>query len=119
MLDDTTNDVGARATGPSPSRLGDENTRERVEIERLLEGVYRIYGFDFRSYAFASIRRRLLHRMAEEGLTTLSGLQERVLHDSSCMERLLLDLTVNVTSMFRDPSFYLSFRQKVVPVLRT
>src|SRR5262245_2007567 len=103
----------------APPQLGAPNERERVEIELILEGVFRIYGFDFRSYAFASIRRRLLHRMQEEGLETLSGLQERVLHDPSAMERLLLDLTVNVTAMFRDPGFYVAFRQKVVPLLRT
>jgi chemotaxis protein methyltransferase CheR len=119
MKEDDTNSVAEQTGSLAPSLLGDAGEREQIEIQLLLEGIYRIYGFDFRSYAFASIRRRLLHRMAEEGLTTLSGLQERVLHDSSCMERLLLDLTVNVTSMFRDPSFYLSFRQKVVPVLRT
>jgi chemotaxis protein methyltransferase CheR len=35
------------------------------------------------------------------------------------MERLLLDLSINVTAMFRDPSFYVAFREKVVPLLRT
>ena len=54
-----------------------------------------------------------------EGLTTISGLQERVLHDPACMERLLLDLSVNVTAMFRDPTFYRAFREQVVPLLRT
>jgi chemotaxis protein methyltransferase CheR len=57
--------------------------------------------------------------MREEGLASLSGLLERVLHEPDCMERLLLDLTVNVTAMFRDPTFYLAFREKVVPLLRT
>src|SRR6185295_14742042 len=50
---------------------------------------------------------------------TISGLQEKVLHDSACMERLLLDLSINTTAMFRDPTFYLAFRQHVVPLLRT
>src|SRR5689334_182210 len=92
---------------------------ERVEIELLLEGIYRHYGFDFRSYAFSSVRRRLWKRMESEGLTTISELQAHVLHDPDSMERLLLDLSVNVTSMFRDPGFYLAFRDKVVPTLRT
>lgn len=102
-----------------PSTVVDSDELERTEIQLLLEGVYRVYGFDFRSYAFASMKRRLLHRMREEGLRTISALQNRVLHDPVCMERLLLDLTVNVTSMFRDPTFYLAFREKVVPLLRT
>jgi chemotaxis protein methyltransferase CheR len=92
---------------------------ERLEIELLLEGVFRHYGFDFRSYAYASIRRRLWKRVEGEGLRTISDLQARILHDPDTMERLLLDLSVNVTSMFRDPSFYQEFRDKVIPLLRT
>src|SRR5688572_10439554 len=86
---------------------------ERVEIEVLLEAIYQHYGFDFRSYAFASLRRRLWKRAAAEGLETISGLQERVLHDTAAMDRLLLTLSVSVTSMFRDPSFYQAFRTQV------
>jgi chemotaxis protein methyltransferase CheR len=92
---------------------------ERVEIELLLEGVFRHYGFDFRSYAYASIRRRLWKRIEAEGLTSISELQALVLHDGSSMERLLLDLSVSVTAMFRDPGFYDVFRREVVPLLRT
>ena len=92
---------------------------ERVEMQLLLEGIYQHYGYDFRGYALASLKRRLWRRAHAEGLTTLSGLQERVLHDTGAMERLLHDLSINVTSMFRDPSFYAAFREKVVPLLRT
>lgn len=102
--------------GPPPGYSPD---LERVEIELLLEGVYRQYGFDFRSYAYASIRRRLWKRVEAEGLTNLSELQAKVLHDEDAMERLLLDLSVNVTAMFRDPLFYVAFRNTVVPLLRT
>ncbi|HUQ45606.1 MAG TPA: protein-glutamate O-methyltransferase CheR [Gemmatimonadaceae bacterium] len=92
---------------------------ERLEIELLLEGVFRHYGFDFRAYAYASIRRRLWKRVEGERLATISALQERILHDTEAMERLLLDLSVNVTAMFRDPSFYREFRERVIPLLRT
>jgi chemotaxis protein methyltransferase CheR len=92
---------------------------EQIEIELLLEGIYQHYGFDFRSYAYASIRRRLWKRIEAEGLSTISALQDRVLHDSDLMERLLLDLSINVTAMFRDPGFYRVFRDQVVPTLRT
>jgi len=92
---------------------------ERIEIDLLLEAIFRRYGFDFREYAHASLKRRLQRRMNAEKLATVSGLQERVLHDPECMERLLLDLSINVTAMFRDPSFYVAFREKVVPLLRT
>lgn len=92
---------------------------ERVEIELLLEGIFRHYGFDFRSYAYASIRRRLWKRVEAEGLKSISELQALVLHDPAAMERLLLDLSVSVTAMFRDPGFYQAFRNDVVPLLRT
>lgn len=92
---------------------------ERIEVELLLEGVFRKYGFDFRSYAYSSLRRRLWKRIAESGLKTVSSLQERILHDPSMMELLLLDLSINVTAMYRDPHFYVTFREKVIPMLRT
>lgn len=92
---------------------------EELELKLLLEAIYQNYGYDFREYARASIKRRMWRRMMEEGLVTISGLQERVLHEPSCMERLLLDLSINVTSMFRDPSFYAAVRDKIVPLLRT
>jgi len=92
---------------------------ERIEIELLLEGVFRHYGFDFRSYAYASVRRRLWKRIEDEGLSSVSELQALVLHDPGAMERLLLDLSINVTAMFRDPVFYREFRALVVPLLRT
>jgi chemotaxis protein methyltransferase CheR len=102
----------------------DEQAAERddvdeIELALLLEGVYRRYGFDFREYAPASLRRRVWRRVHAEGVTTISALQEKLLHDPACMERLLLDLSINVTAMFRDPTFYVAFREKVVPLLRT
>jgi chemotaxis protein methyltransferase CheR len=92
---------------------------ERIEIELLLEAIFRHYGFDFRAYAYASLRRRIWKRIHAELLTSVSALQERVLHSPAAMERLLLDLSVNVTAMFRDPNFYSAFREQVVPLLRT
>jgi len=92
---------------------------EEIEVALLLEAIVRRYGFDFREYAPASLKRRLWRRAHAEGLETISALQSRVLHDPACMERLLLDLSINVTSMFRDPSFYTAFRAKVVPLLKT
>ena len=84
-----------------------------------MEGIYQQYGFDFRDYARGSIKRRLWRRVYAEGLESISGLQERVLHDQDTMNRLLEDLSINVTSMFRDPEFYMAIRQKIVPLLRT
>lgn len=106
------------AAAEAPAKAYDPEL-ERTEIQLLLEGVYRHYGFDFRAYAYASLRRRIWKRIDSEGLRTISALQDRVLHDPSMMERLLLDLSINVTAMFRDPGFYAAFRREVVPALRT
>lgn len=99
--------------------VGYDPALERLEIELLLEGVFRHYGFDFRDYAYASIRRRLWKRIEAAGLDSVSALQARVLHDPAMMEQLLLDLSINVTAMYRDPAFYKAFRDVVVPQLRT
>src|SRR5947209_14914863 len=96
----------------------DGNEVEALEVRLLLEGVFRRYGFDFRDYASASIERRVRNQVRAEGLERISELQGKLLHEPACMERFLLAVTVNVTAMFRDPSFYLAFRAKVIPLLR-
>ncbi|MDZ8187484.1 MAG: protein-glutamate O-methyltransferase CheR [Nostoc sp. ChiSLP02] len=90
-----------------------------IEIYLLLEGVYQYYGYDFRNYALSSIKRRILSFMYLEELPNISALQEKLLHNPNYLERFLLALTVNVTSMFRDPSFYNAFRSQVIPFLQT
>ncbi|WP_078543904.1 CheR family methyltransferase [Litchfieldia alkalitelluris] len=91
---------------------------EKIEIELLLDGIYRYYGFDYRNYNLSSIRRRLWHRIKIEQLTTVTELLNKVLHDPKVMEKLLADFSINVTEMFRDPSFFKAFRQKIVPYLK-
>ena len=92
---------------------------EEVEIDLLLEGVFRHYGYDFRDYAPSSVRRRLRHLMLGAGLTSISDLTERVLHDPAWLDRLVAAFSINVSAMFRDPSFYRAFRERLVPILRT
>ena len=92
---------------------------EDIEVALLLEGIYRRYGFDFRDYAPATLKRRVLHCLREENLRTISSLQERILRDERALERFVSCLAVNVTEMFRDPEFYRALREEVVPVLRT
>jgi len=91
---------------------------ETIEINLLLEGIYRYYGFDFRNYVFPSIRRRIWYRIRAESLNSVSSLQEKVLHDPSLMQRLLADFSIHVTEMFREPHFFKSFRKNVVPLLK-
>src|SRR5437016_6974244 len=111
--------VAPRGPAGSTEHLAPRDDLEETELALLLEGVFRTYGFDFREYAPASLRRRVWRRIHAEGLATVSALQDKLLHDQACMERLLLDLSINVTAMFRDPTFYVAFRDKVVPALRT
>jgi chemotaxis protein methyltransferase CheR len=92
---------------------------EDIEIQLLLDGIYQYYGFDFRNYALASLKRRVWNTLNAEGLTRISELQAKVLHEPECMERFLYHLSVNVTTMFRDPNFFLSFRNQIIPILKT
>jgi len=101
------------------ARAGAQLELESIELALLLEGVYRHYGYDFREYALASLRRRVSRRVKEEKLESITALTDRVLHDPGCMSRLLGDLSINVTAMFRDPHFYVAFAEHVVPQLHT
>jgi chemotaxis protein methyltransferase CheR len=92
---------------------------EDLEIDLLLEGIFRQYGFDFRGYARSSLKRRVRMAVTTEGAGTVAGLLDRTLHDERCFERLLLGLSVNVSAMFRDPRFFRTFREQAVPLLRT
>src|SRR5688572_21740031 len=95
------------ADGDSQRTEGED--LETIEVQLLLEGIFRHYGADFRDYCHPSLRRRLWNMIRAEKLSTVSALQDLVLHDPGAMQRLLLHLSVNVTSMFRDPSFYAAF----------
>jgi chemotaxis protein methyltransferase CheR len=92
---------------------------QAIEIELLLEAVRLKYGYDFRNYARAHVKRRVLHRLALSGLPNVSALQHQVLAEQRDFELLLLDLSINVTEMFRDPTFYLAVRTEAAPLLKT
>jgi chemotaxis protein methyltransferase CheR len=92
---------------------------EDIEIQLLLEALYRRYHYDFRNYAHASIKRRLKQAREQMGFRSFSALQESLLHDPAMLGRMLGYLTVQVSEMFRDPSYFRAIREKVVPHLRT
>ncbi|WP_018665089.1 CheR family methyltransferase [Heyndrickxia acidiproducens] len=96
-----------------------EEEINKLEIDILLFAIYRISGYDFRQYARSSVKRRIMHRMRLESLPSISALTEKVIHEPDFLEVVLNDLSINVTEMFRDPSFFLAFREKVVPHLKT
>ncbi|MCY1667179.1 CheR family methyltransferase [Rhizobium sp. SL86] len=92
---------------------------EDIEIRLLLDALYHRYHYDFRNYAMASIRRRLRQAREQLGYPTISALQESALHDPDILPILLRYLTVQVSEMFRDPSYFQAIREKVIPHLRT
>lgn len=92
---------------------------EDIELGLLLQAVYSKYGYDFRNYNKAHLKRRINQRLKISGLHTISELQNKVLWDKDFYGLFLQDLSINVTEMFRDPEFYLAFREKVIPDLST
>jgi chemotaxis protein methyltransferase CheR len=92
---------------------------EEIEVQLLLEAIYRKYHHDFRSYSPASMKRRLLQARDHFGCGSFSQLQHQALHEPKVIDRLLPFLTVQVSDMFRDPSYFRALREKVIPHLRT
>jgi chemotaxis protein methyltransferase CheR len=92
---------------------------EDIEIQLLLEAMYQRYHYDFRHYARASVKRRLKQAREQLGFRSFSALQESLLHDPGMLARMLGYLTVQVSEMFRDPSYFRAIREKVMPHLRT
>ncbi len=90
-----------------------------IEIKLLIEAIYMKYGYDFRDYSPAHVRRRILHRFEQSGLPNISALQHKLLYDDNFVQQILQDLSINVTQMFRDPSFYKALRTDIIPLLKT
>lgn len=92
---------------------------EAVELQLLLTAIHEKSRYDFREYSPASLKRRLLQAKDHFRCASLSELQHRVLHDPGLIPRLLPYLTVQVSELFRDPSYFLTLRRDVLPHLRT
>lgn len=95
------------------------NLVQNIETEALLNAIYQRYGYDFRDYNKAHVKRRILHRVAHTGLKSISQLMHKVLHEDHFFDLILRDLSINVTEMYRDPSFYAVMRKEVIPILKT
>ncbi len=98
--------------------MSNTSENENIEFDLILQAIYQKYGYDFRDYAKASIRRRLRYRLSQSNLKTISEMQHKLLCDEEFFDTLLLDLTINVTEMFRDPSFFKALREIVIPELK-
>lgn len=96
-----------------------KRSADDLELSLLLEAIYETYHYDFRGYAEASLRRRVASALAHFGCATISRLQERLLHEPRVFVELLRFLTVQVSDLFRDPTYFRSIREQVVPYLQT
>src|SRR6185369_4208715 len=83
-----------------------------LEIRLLLEGIYQVYGYDFREYSEASLRRRMTQWLSGSGFATLSFAQSHLLRDRALFDTLLRGITINVSEMFRDPAFFKTIREQ-------
>ena len=92
---------------------------EDIELRLLLDAIYQRYHYDFREYSEASLKRRTSSALGFFGDETISRLQERVLRDPRAFAHLLKFLTVQVSELFRDPAYFRTIRERVVPYLRT
>ncbi len=92
---------------------------ENIELSLLLEALFRKYHYDFRGYSMASIKRRMVQARHHFGCSSFSQLQDKLLHDETLLPRMLSFLTVQVSELFRDPDYFRSLRENVIPVLRT
>lgn len=90
-----------------------------IELQLLVQAIYLKYSYDFRNYAWSSLKRRVEYALEQTACGSISELQARILHDPAEFSALLQYLTIPTTEMFRDPAFFLALRQQVVPVLHT
>lgn len=90
-----------------------------IEVALLLDAVQRRYGHDFRNYSRVSIKRRLQSLLSKTGYETISEMISPLLRDESFFETVMYALSVTVTEMFRDPEFFKTLREQVIPYLKT
>ena len=90
-----------------------------IELRLVIEAIFLKYHYDFRGYATSTLRRRLVQAAERFDCRSLSLLQDRLIHEPAVFLSLLDFLTVQVSEMFRDPTYFRALREQVVPVLRT
>lgn len=90
-----------------------------IEVNLLLEAICQRYGYDFRSYARASVERRIRQFLAITDCDSIAELIPRALHDEAFFSDLSQSFSVSTTEMFRDPFVYRAIRRNILPVLRT
>ncbi|WP_254093540.1 CheR family methyltransferase [Dawidia soli] len=97
----------------------DATALDDKEYKELLEAVRFVYGYDFTEYAESTVKRRIVHFMNTHRIGTPSALGKMLLRDEPLFEEFVQHLSITVTEMFRDPSFYKKLREIVMPQLAT
>ncbi|MCA2011020.1 protein-glutamate O-methyltransferase CheR [Pararhodobacter sp. CCB-MM2] len=92
---------------------------ETVELQLFLEALYRRYHYDFRSYSASSLQRRAELACERLNCATISDLQRRLLHEPDLLPDIIDAMTVQVSELYRDPSYYAAIRRDVIPHLKT
>ncbi|RNL50671.1 CheR family methyltransferase [Pedobacter jejuensis] len=95
------------------------NLIDNEQIETLLSDVLDAHGYDFSEYSPASIKRRILRLYGLDNFVSFAEFRYTVKTDKQYFKRFLEEITVNVTEMFRDPSFYKALRNDVLPIFGT
>jgi len=92
---------------------------ENFEIDIFLEAIFQRYGYDFRDYARASLKRRIENRLTLSGLKHVSEMIPKILYEKRFFEEFLNDMSITVTGMFRNPAVFKAIREQVIPKLST
>ncbi len=105
--------------GKAAEAIAREDESEKIEVELLLAGIQKRYGYDFNNYSHASLMRRLEKARDHAKVSRFTELLDKLLHDEKCFDDFLKHMSITVTEMFRDPLFYQSVREHIVPILKT
>jgi chemotaxis protein methyltransferase CheR len=87
-----------------------------ADLKRISELIYQKYNYDFRNYAMSSFKRRVL-RIMELKKLNVEALIKKLNDTPIFINEFLDELTVNVTEMFRDPSFWRVMREEIIPAI--
>ncbi|ULO10413.1 protein-glutamate O-methyltransferase CheR [Paenibacillus sp. 19GGS1-52] len=101
-----------------PLNINEHVEHEKKQIDLILETVHQLSGFDFNNYNRNHIKRRLHLRMSQEGSSDLTSLLNEINCNPQLLDKILNDFSIQVTTMFRDPLFFLKFRRNVIPLLK-
>ena len=90
-----------------------------IEIRLFVEAIYQKYGYDFRNYSQAHVKRRILNRFNLSGMKYITDMIHESIYNHKFVDQMLMDLSITVTEMFRDATFYKALREEILPILQT